>query len=365
MAAERKSSGNGNDDEASSLTSPADRVTKMVRGKKRVRFSNMRPTAARLTEQEADVAVGEMLDTSAVDELHRFPKVERQYSYPAYKGLNYVAVSFLPSKTAVPDKDGVFGMMRMWGAYATLEEAEAHSAYIITHHDSYHPVNVAKSATPFFITAEKKYSAVTTKIRLDDVSKRMITESVKEQIKKDKENTRELLRREEALLKGRKSMKMPGQSDDDDENTGMDDYGAHLSQEEKYAEILTKQYAQLCTILRAEKKVRNYKRAYLSSVRSLRAFEAALGPDDGALFEKACALVAKEHASIGIEMKNTAYLVSEYGCMRDAGSNISFRGLDACDKHEKESSELEPLSALILELQKSEGKTPRKTPRKR
>lgn len=335
--------------ESSSLTAPRDKVFVEVRGKTRVACFSMKPAAPPLTEQQSGAALDANLDTSAVDDLHKFPMIERKYAYPPYRDQKFVAVSFLPSKTAVPDEDGVFGMMRLWGAFSTIEEAEAHASTVITNYDSYHAVNIAKTATPFFITSEKKYSRVTTKIRLDDVAKRMVTESVKEQLKKDKANTQELLRREKQLLKGNKSMQM-AEDVEDDEDAGMDDYDSDLSSAERYAGLLAKQYAQICTIMRGEKKLRNYKRAYLASSLCLARFEQDLGDDNSKLFIEACELVAKEHESIGVEKKNTKYLMKEYGCMRSAGSSVSFRNLSHADKQEKESSELESLSELLKEL---------------
>jgi len=322
---------------SSSLTSPVDReIVVNENGKKRVRCDTIEPNAEPLKGDVAKAAVRAQLDTAAVDEAHRFPMVERRLAYPPYKGQGYATISFLPSRTAAPDKDGVYGMMRVWGTHETIEEAEAHGEMVIAQYDSFHPVHVSKTAYPFFITDERKYAEVTKKIRLDDIAKRMSTESIKAQVKKDKENAMLQKEREALLCKNAN-----GDGGDDEEEEPEDPA-------EVYAVTLTKMYSQICTILRGERKLRNYKRAFLRASAAKDKFESGKTDQEiNELFGKACDLVAKENQSIGVESKTEDFVRSEYRELARASGAVVFAGVAVEDKEEKEGTDLESLSVLL------------------
>ena len=114
-----------NDDKVHSLMSKNDRGDGVYK-------SDMRSPP--LTEDQVDSAMKALNDTSFVD---KFPKIERQYADPAIPLQVYSLVSFVPSKGATPDKDGVFGFAKCRGNYASQPEANERAEYIIRNVDSY------------------------------------------------------------------------------------------------------------------------------------------------------------------------------------------------------------------------------------
>jgi len=73
-----------------------------------------------LSEEQVNEAMVALNNTSFVD---KFPRVERQFADPPIPLQTYGLISFVPSKGASPDKDGVYGFMKMRGNYATQQES--------------------------------------------------------------------------------------------------------------------------------------------------------------------------------------------------------------------------------------------------
>jgi hypothetical protein len=125
---------------SSSLTAPSDKTTKFV------------PTKAVLNEDEVKEAVG------VLSKDIRFVQVEQHYADPPQFGQKICLVSFIPSKGAKPDKDNIYGMMKVRGVYATEEEANERAEYIIANIDSYHEIYHCHVGRPFPITTSDVFS---------------------------------------------------------------------------------------------------------------------------------------------------------------------------------------------------------------
>jgi hypothetical protein len=129
-----------------SLTAPADKdKTK----------ENTFKLGVNLTENDVSHAMKELNVTSFVD---RFPRVEKFYADPNIPSLQtYSLISFLPAIGATPDKDGVFGMLKVRGTFGTEEEANLKAENLIRTVDSYHSIYHIYTGRPFPLTNNKKY----------------------------------------------------------------------------------------------------------------------------------------------------------------------------------------------------------------
>lgn len=175
-------------EQVNSLTSPLDRNGAVYK-------SNM--GAPPLTESELTAAMSALNDTSLVD---KFPRVERQYADPPIPLQTYSLISFVPSKGATPDADGVFGFAKVRGSYATPTEANERSEFLMRNVDSYHKIFHAYTGRPFPITVDDKYCAKTEEVDIRKKATETISEDVKAKREQEKKDMADIKEREKRLL---------------------------------------------------------------------------------------------------------------------------------------------------------------------
>lgn len=168
-----------------SLTCPGDKTEKWT-------ADNNPP----LTGTNAAEAIKDLV----VPPVSNYPKLERMYVDPTQVGQKYSLVSFIPSTKATPDKDGIYGMIKVRGTFATEDEANARAEYLIRNVDSYHKIYHVFTGRPFPATASSKFSHATTEIDIRNKIKTIVSEDIKKQ--KDDENKviNEIKDREKKLL---------------------------------------------------------------------------------------------------------------------------------------------------------------------
>ena len=172
-----------------SLTSPADRD----------RENRWRPdqSVGNLTEGQVSEAMNELNVTSFVD---KFPRVDRTYADPGIPLQTIGLISFVPAKGATPNKNGVFGMAKLRGNYASEMEASQRAEYLIRNADSYHKIFHTYVGRPFPITASSKYSAETSEIDIRKETTETVSSSIKEKKAAEKKAVEEIKEREENLI---------------------------------------------------------------------------------------------------------------------------------------------------------------------
>ena len=89
-----------------SLTAPNDRTSNTFRISPKVN----------LTEEETTNAVNDLV---VRDFVKKYPATERTFADPSIPGQRLCLVSFVPSVDAKPDKDGVYGMIKVRGSFET------------------------------------------------------------------------------------------------------------------------------------------------------------------------------------------------------------------------------------------------------
>jgi hypothetical protein len=172
-----------------SLTSPLDKVPNSQ--------TSYNLGAPSMTEQEVKEAMTELNVTSYV---RKFPRFEKFYADPQLQNQNYALISFLPSKGATPDQDGVYGMLKVRGTFSSEDEAMLRAEHIIRNADSYHSIYNTYVGRPFPLTGSKKYITDTTEVEI----KKKIVEITSTEIRKKREEERQTMReiqeREKELL---------------------------------------------------------------------------------------------------------------------------------------------------------------------
>ena len=173
----------------SSLTSPGDRVP----NPENISY-NLGTT---LTEADVKQA---MAENNVNVFTRRFPKVEKFYADPVIHSQVYSLVSFVPSRGATPDKDGVFGMLKVRGTFATEDEAMLRAEYLVRNVDSYHSIYHTYVGRPFPLAATNKYISDTVEIDI----KKKVTEETSAQIRQkrdaERQTIKEIEEKEQELL---------------------------------------------------------------------------------------------------------------------------------------------------------------------
>jgi hypothetical protein len=148
-----------------------------------------------------------MEELNVTDHVDKFKKIERIFADPPQMNQVISLHSFIPSKGATPDEDGVFGMVKIRGVYATKEEANQRAEALIRSVDSYHKIFHAFVGRPFPITLSSKFSAETTVIDLRKKTETVISEDILAQKAAEKAEMDDMHNREKALLEESKKAK--------------------------------------------------------------------------------------------------------------------------------------------------------------
>jgi hypothetical protein len=171
----------------SSLTAPSDKNPE-------VKFKTS-VSETPLSEEEANIALKNLTVS-----VPKFRQVERRYVDPPIHNQVYSLHSFIPSSGAVPDKDGIFGMIKIRGCFSTLEEADEKAELLIRNVDSYHKIFHGYVGKPMPICTTSDFSEESREIDLQKKTDKIMSDSVKSQRKDEQKVASEIKQREEELL---------------------------------------------------------------------------------------------------------------------------------------------------------------------
>lgn len=170
-----------------SLTSPSDRKEGGTR---------VTSEPATLTSEQTEKAMEELYIT---DFVKKFPQRERVFCDPIYLNQVFGLHSFVPSRGATPDKDGVYGMVKFRGAFTTKEEADKRAEELIKNCDSYHNIFTSYIGRPFPATVDPKFSAERNEVDVRKKTAEVVSEDVKAKRDQERKEIEEIKQREERL----------------------------------------------------------------------------------------------------------------------------------------------------------------------
>jgi len=130
----------------------------------------------------------------------KFAQVDRYYADPLQINQKIALFSFIPSKEAKPDKDGIYGMAKIRGIYATEEEANERAEFLIKNVDSYHEIFHSFVGRPFPITTSDKFSLEIKNIDIRKKTTDIICEDILDKKRKEKQEMKEIADKEKKLL---------------------------------------------------------------------------------------------------------------------------------------------------------------------
>ena len=150
-----------------------------------------------LSNEETNEAMNDLHQT---DYVKKYPQAERAFADPSISGQTYQLVSFVPSKGATPDKDGIYGMIKCRGAYPSEEEANDRAEFLIRNVDSYHKIFTAWVGKPFPATNSSTYSADTNAVDIKKKATEVISQDIREKKREEQKEIEEIKERERKLV---------------------------------------------------------------------------------------------------------------------------------------------------------------------
>lgn len=182
-----------------SLTVPAD--IRPVKDDKKEKKKNRR---VKLTENEIDDALDKLVTT--------WPQCEKRWADPPISGQTLCSHSFVPSKGATPNKEGLYGYLKCRGTFANEDDQDAHAEFIIENVDSYHAIfhGYVGQPIPLVDDSNEDYTLETQQIDIHQkkMSKELAAdmkekrENEKRQIEETKQRAEKIREKEKAAAKG-------------------------------------------------------------------------------------------------------------------------------------------------------------------
>lgn len=212
----------------------------------------LRSTLCPLSETETEEAMAALVKDIT------FTQVERRYADPELKNQKIVLVSYIPSSTARPDEDGIYGMMKVRGVFATEDEANEHSEFLIRNTDSVHAIYHAYVGRPFPITTKTGYENEIKNIDIRKKNIELISQDILNKKRKEKEDMEEMQKREADLLE---------ESKRNAEGKGDDPFDVYITEQVKRAQLLW-------TYKETKAKFTQMRKSFLASCQRIREFEA-------------------------------------------------------------------------------------------
>jgi len=185
----------------------------------------------------------------------RFTQVDRYYADPPQPNQKIVLVSFVPSKGATPDKDNIYGMMKVRGVYATEEEANERAEFLIRNIDSYHDVFHAWVGRPFPVTATADdFSGSIKTIDIRKKTTELISEDILSRKRQEKREMEGIQEREKQLLEESKRAS---------EGLPVDPFEDYITQNVKRAQLVW-------TFHETKKKIQQMRDSFRSATENIR-----------------------------------------------------------------------------------------------
>lgn len=155
-----------------------------------------RANLRQLDNEELRKAIADLV----VDDLFKnYPKIEKRMQDPEYNDQKYCLHSFTPSQGAIPDKDGVFGIMKIRGTFKTEDEMRDRTTHLIQNVDAFNRYYEGFVGRPFPVTNDERYSLVKDFVDVRNKINEVTAANVKKEREKEKKDVEDLRLRQEKL----------------------------------------------------------------------------------------------------------------------------------------------------------------------
>jgi hypothetical protein len=135
-----------------------------------------------------------------------FPRSVKSIHDPVILGQEYGLISFTPAKDARPNANGIYGVFKLRGNFATLEESQSYAEKLIRNHDSYNEVHTVRVGQCIPLSKKTEFVEETNSIDLNKEVEAIVSNDVKEKRQKERVEMKTIQEREQKLLKENKEI---------------------------------------------------------------------------------------------------------------------------------------------------------------
>lgn len=152
-----------------SLTAPSDYVNDEEAKKKQAKSARR----TKMTDDELDQAIEKL--------TRKWPQVEKRWADPDIPGQVFCSYSFMPASGVKPNKDGLYGLLKVRGVFANEEDRDGHAEDILNNVDSYHAINHARVGypTPLVDDNDDRYCLETENIGIKEKVKEEMSKNIR------------------------------------------------------------------------------------------------------------------------------------------------------------------------------------------
>lgn len=163
--------------------------------------TNLLPFSDKTLEREAIDAL------TIKDGIHNFPMIDSRFCDPDMQEQMVGLFSWVPAKGATPNKDGVYGMIKLRGNFTDEDKANIRSEYLIKNVDTYHKIYHVKVGQPYPLTANPQFVKNTIEVKMQELVADYISADVKKMREEDLRQKKEIADRERKVLEHNEKMK--------------------------------------------------------------------------------------------------------------------------------------------------------------
>jgi len=157
------------------------------------------PNREPLTQEELEKAFKTLVNKQFTN--LEFPKKTKFRVDPHINGQMIGLFSFIPSKDAIPDKQGCFGVLKLRGNYGSMHEADKWSENIIRNYDSYSDIDFVYVGKDFpLMTDTSMYCTTTREIDIRKKIEDTVKDSIRQKKEQEKKEMEEIQERQSRLL---------------------------------------------------------------------------------------------------------------------------------------------------------------------
>lgn len=149
-----------------------------------------------LTREEFTEANAEL---NVNDFVSKFPQTFKYSADEPIPDQIYGLHSFIPSAGAIPDSDGVFGMIKFRGTFPSSDDANEKAEKIIQSHDSYNTIFTSYIGKWFPVTKSSKWTRDVHEVDIQQKTKETVSKSIKGKRDEEKKQIEEIKKREQEL----------------------------------------------------------------------------------------------------------------------------------------------------------------------
>lgn len=135
-----------------------------------------------------------------------FPRSVKSIHDPVILGQEYGLISFTPAKDVKPNANGIYGVFKLRGNFATLEESQSYAEKLIRNHDSYNEVHTVRVGQCIPLSKKSEFVEETNSIDLNKEVEAIVSNDVKEKRQKERVEMKTIQEREQQLLKENKEI---------------------------------------------------------------------------------------------------------------------------------------------------------------